>query len=710
MRTSLKYIQMRLPFIPIDIGPTTDQNVTSINSEGWSVTYTSPPALNFDPVGNPKYVVASRTGFDTSGNVTTYTENLIITTRVRLPYPNQNTLNSSRTALNDYIYATDSISGVTNNSNEISPKPIVNWATLDRTTVGNTIHLEVVAFHRNARMGQQIASVIFRATDGTNTVTQTVGTMTKSTLSTDKNPVCVFQCDLNISALAEGTITVNAAANPWIGNSSSVIDSSTQSGRREFSPRFYRKSISLSSSPPLAYVSSTGNDGTGVVSTNSTTASATPFLTIVGAINGLIAATGVTGGIVDGCEIRVGAGNFSLGIATATRPQTNTKLTITRDPNVSQGSAIVSWGAAGARLRLGASGGWCVLKDITVQRTGTSGWAGEATSQLEIDFENVAFDGGSFNTAIAGGNISGIRFNGATFTNTLGASVLNAATAEIRMLRGISVDRNSTPVEAWLLLGSNITRPGLLTFGTRTASGSIVAFNQLRSPQSIGNLWSIGGTSDVSNAAFVQNLVETTHTTSSTASMAVTNDGGTGNTNHVVMHNNTITGAFITGRQNLFYDEGATERTSKLMSCVGNIWSQLNTKGDVFRGTVELGADASTRVGNWAYLYGVGCLGEFSQYIDADLGGLGSAFSQTFPGLHANIGTSNTVRNDPLWTLYAGTTYNGSTYTAGAGGGTYTLQSGSPCIGRLTQGVLPFDLAGNSRISTTDSSGAYYHA
>ena len=112
------------------------------------------------------------------------------------------------------------------------------------------------------------------------------------------------------------------------------------------------------------------------------------------------------------------------------------------------------------------------------------------------------------------------------------------------------------------------------------------------------------------------------------------------------MHHNTIAGFHNTGRCNLFYDEGPTARTNKLHSFIGNIHVAINTKGDVFRGANEAGADASSRLGNWAYLYGVGCRGEFSQFIDASSGGIGTSFAQDYPGLDASIGTSATTRNE----------------------------------------------------------------
>jgi hypothetical protein len=112
------------------------------------------------------------------------------------------------------------------------------------------------------------------------------------------------------------------------------------------------------------------------------------------------------------------------------------------------------------------------------------------------------------------------------------------------------------------------------------------------------------------------------------AALRISGDSDTGSNTHVVIHNNTFAGFFINGRGNLFYEDGTTPRTSRLHSLKGNIHVQINTKGDVF---VADGA----RTGNWAYLHGVGCEGEFSQCVDADSGGIGSSFAQAYPGLGA---------------------------------------------------------------------------
>lgn len=664
----------------------------SVNADGWSNTYASPPT--FAPDVTPEYFTVSRQGFDVTGAAVTVSEDLINTQRIRQPYPSQASLTTNQVAMSDYIYSTDTIAGVTNNSAEVSPKPIANWARPDdHMVVSNTVHLEVVAFHRNARAREEIACVIFRATDGTTTVTQTVSTSTILGHAGDLNPVIGYACDLDISTLANpATVTCNAKVYPWIGGAAAVVDSADSAVAREFSPRVYLRNTSLAAAPVYAYVSATtGNDTTGVVSTTAALAEAAPCLTIAGAINRIHAVNASQ----DGCIIRLMAGThvFSTTAIIATRTQTVGELIITRDPNATRANAIMQFGTTGARARIGAAGGWLRFKDISITRTGTLTILGEAASALRMTMESVIFDNASNNATMLSN--SDAIWLGVALSN-IAASFVGASTREHRMWRGCSMTGSLTIApEGWLILGCNLTTILTPAFGSRSASGCINAFNRFISMPA-ASAFSMALTADVANAAFVQNVVEYISATSN-PSMGVSNDAATGNTQHIVIHNNTFAGFFNNGRANLFYDEGATARTNKLHSVRGNIHVQLNTKGDVF---VTNGA----RVGNWAYLYGVGCEAEFSQFIDANSGGIGTSFAQAFPGVAANIGTSASVRNDPLFTSYAGTTSGPS---AGAGGGNYAVQAGSPCKAKVKHPALRFDMAGATRSATLATIGAY---
>jgi hypothetical protein len=375
----------------------------------------------------------------------------------------------------------------------------------------------------------------------------------------------------------------------------------------------------------------------------------------------------------------------------ATRTQSHAHVAITRDPDELISAVTLEFGGVAFRPRLGTSGGWLTIRDVTATRTGTNQIRGEAASSLEARLQDLPFANASVNAALVAADAD-ILFIGVDFTN-LASSVLNASTREIRLLRGCS--GTFPAIEGWLVVGTSMSLSGALAYGSRSASGSICAYNTAIVTNASQGGYAIAVSTDVIGAACVQNVWEYTSVTSGPA-IRISADSATGNTSHIVLHHNTFAGFFLNGRANIFYDDGATARTNKLMSCKGNIWCQLNTKSDVFQ------ADGA-RIGNWAYENGVGCEGEFSQFIDADSGGIGSGFAQYYPGLRASIGTSSTVRNDPLF-IDDNATSSGP--TAGAGGGDYRLSSGSPADGRVAP-VLRFDLDGNTRSASLATSGAY---
>lgn len=660
--------------------------IQSVDANGWSATASAPGAA----VGQTLSV--QRPGF-TGTTAATITETLLVTQRVRQPYPSHASLTSTTVALSDYLYAGDTIEGVTNGSAETSPKPVANWASPDKEMVGAVLPrrmLEVVAFHRNARDREQVAGVEWTISDGVVVITVTRTVSEISGRPGDRFPVVVYrpQFDVDISALANpATLTVNARVFPHIGGAASVLNSADQSGRREFSPRSFRRDTAIAAAPVHVYVSTSGNDATGVVGTDAAAAAATPCATIGGALNRLVAVHGR----VDGCRIRLMAGTHvltSAGVA-ATRTQDHARVTIERDPAASLASVILQYGSVGFVPRLGA--GWLTIRDVTFVRTGaTQMVSGIAGVPLDCMFEDMPMDMGSISAAMPG-NTADIAYAGIDFVNLSGA-VLAAGAREIRGFRGCLIPASAN-LEGWLVLGCDISFPtGGLGYGSRSPSGSIAAFNRVCGPSPSNAFLNLVG--DASGAVFAQNIVEYTSATAGPAAR-ITSDNATGNVSHILLHHNTFAGFFTHGRANLFYEDGATPRSSKLMSMRGNIHVQINTKGDVF---VSDGA----RLGNWAYLYGVGCQGEFSQFIDADNAGLGSTFAQAYPGPNASIGTSNTLRNDPMFVDYKGTT---SGPTAGTGGGDYALQPGSPAKARA-EAVIRFDAAGVERTALS-SSGAY---
>jgi hypothetical protein len=682
--------------------------------EAWSVYSASGIANDYE------YTV-SRQGYTTAGATTTYLDTFYVTRQIRQVYPNQASLQADYFANSDYIYSTDTPSGsVTNNSTLISPKPVANWATLARGVVGNTISsdsdpIEVVAFHRNARSKSEVACVIFHISDGTTTIDVTVSSMTESVVPGDRTCVLVYRLPAtDITSLNAGVITVNASVYPWIGAAASVLHSSDQSALREFSPRYYQKNTTLAASPWYVCVNATtGNDGAGVAAVSQTqaTAEATPALTIQGALKRLTADLGATTGI-DGCIILLDDGTHVLSSTGANQTQKIGRVTVTRSSTSASRAACIVQGSAGAvSFQLGAGGtltapittGCIRFKDIRMQRNGIQPWlSGNAAATLELQIEECDYDanGTGGTNALIGAN-SGIYVNGWTNVAAFPGGIAPSSNGEWRLLRGLNMDLDGRGVENWLVLGSDLNDTSGVSnlSASRTVDGAIVAFNTFRRLSSnVTFTYTLTSGTTINGLVNAYNLYEWTTITSG-HSFSISNDSATYGNTHVIEHHNTYIGWEVRGRCNLFYDEGATARTSKLMSCIGNIYVGVYHKGDVF-------ATDGTRIGNWAFLYGVGCKFNAAQYRGNEA--LGGPQSQVYPGLGTTIGTtwnnaSQTVAIDFKFASYAGTT---GSPTAGAGGGTYTLLSDSPVKNMVTSPIRPKTLDGVT-VGDNDNAGAY---
>lgn len=649
-------------------------------------------------------VTLSRQGFDSTGNPTVIIEEVETTKRVRQPWPNHTgPLTADTVALSDFVYSTDTIVGAANNSTLASPKPVANWSIVDRRVVGNSVYLEIVAFHRNG-----IACVEFTATDGTTTVTAKTSEQIVSAIPGDQFAVIVYAATLDITTLSDNSnITCNAKVYPRIGSvaSGSVRDSSASSVAREFSPRVWRKNTSRASSPPFAYVSPTGDDATAVISTNAATAAANPFSTLLGAINGLrsgkTGSLGTAAGSLDGARIRFLAGTYAL-TASPTSNTVNAAVIFEPAPGVDR--ADVTWEPGASNIAVGYT--YAHFLGITIRRVGANTLFSTANGHFTID--NCILNMNGFSGALGSTSTAGLFIVGGTqLQNFSSGSAVNAGALEVRMLRGVTGGTHASNIatEMFLCLGCNLM--GMYqASGTRLVSGTITSFNRLGRVGAGNALLQASGTAEatISGVAFVQNVVEWTSATAS-SQLFISADGSAPNTSHVICWHNTFAGFWNHGRANIFYDDTSGDpRTHTLMSMVGNIHVSVNTKHDVFAGANLALPDASTRTGGWSYMYGVGCRNEFIRYNSAAGTGLGDSFSQAYAGPGSVFGTSTSGAGiDPLFTTYLGTTQAAA---AGTGGGTYTLQVGSPARNFVSNSPVPFDLTGAAR-SGTVAAGAY---
>ena len=694
---------------------------SSVNAAGWSVEYSStPPGLN--PLSS---FFVTRQGFDATGTATTFADTLVATQRVRVAGTTE--LSSLTVAASDYAYSTDTILGVTNNSTEASPKPVAQWVTADHAVVGDTLTVELVAYHRDARNNLPVACVVGTATDGTNTVTATSATPIVLAHPQDRNAVIGYRLTFNVASLTDNaTVTVNAKVYPRVGTvaSGSVLDSAAGTADTwGFCPQVYYRSTSLAANPKYVYVDATnGNDTTGVASTNAATASASPCLTWIGAVSKLRGSTAgaASGGIV---RVKASGGTLALGTTSATFQvyQGVGETIIESDPSGS--TATVSWNSA-----INTYCPYIRWRNLNMVRAGNVALPNGtiSTTYARWTLENVTVDGGGFASALAGAQRT-IRIIGMTLTNA-GSQVLTiAATANTNgygytLIRGLYTTISMLETEMQCFVGSYCVNGARRATSTaRMPSGNIIAYNRFMNitGSSVAFGWggtgtgsevntlvaTLGGTAPltVTGLVFVQNAVEKADAANA-ASFRLSGDGDGFNIVHPIVWNNTFAGFSLQGRANTLYDENSSYvRNYKLSSFRGNLWSQLNNKSDIF-------INDATHIGNWAYHYGVGCYSEFTQFAaaDASVPSSGASFSQDYGGLGSTWAPQQYVRTDPLFVSYQGTTgTSGGVVSAGTGGGDYHLTSSSPCLGKITSAVQPlgYDLDGTAR--TRGSVGAY---
>lgn len=468
-------------------------------------------------------------------------------------------------------------------------------------------------------------------------------------------------------------------------------------GDRDLAPQVHVKSPKATA-PPFAYISSTGVDASGVVSTTAATAKATPFLTVQGALTGLKNASGVTGGFVDGCVVRVvDAVDYSASASAI--PQGDGAVYFERDPDVARSAAIIRFGTSS--LSLGTKHIW--WRDITLARTRGQSYTGQ--TQMGV-FENVNLDNNSASVALWGsGTLNHGYVMGLTVTN--GAQVMfpPTAAAETRMIRGLSLPGgNNWPVEGSLVIGSVLSNCNMSWLSGRI-SNSVVAFTKFMN-QAVSHL--VFGTAahgDVSGFAYVQCVSEYVAITNS-PSFRPSSDDMFSNVTHLVMDHLTMDGWDGLGRSNMLYNEtDGTVRTHKLCVLRNSIMVQICTKHDVFAGMDDGLADASTRVQSWAFREGVDCEANLSCHVNSDgtQNGTGGRVSQSYAGARsAGAPDVNTPLN-PGFVRRGGTKSN---TVVGDGNGDYHLAAGSMCIGRATRPTLKWDIEGVAR-GAVSASGAY---
>ncbi len=670
--------------------------LAAIEPTGWSATYPNPPA-GFAPATAPEVVQVMRAGYDATATATTFVEDIPVTARLRLPYPDQATLSADRVALAEPVFVQDVIAGVTNTSTLPDPAPVAMFTRPDRHMVGDSLEVAVCAFHGLPRNGESCAAVVFTASDGTQSVTASASAMTVSTYGAGDagGAVLEYRATLDLSGLADDTaITVNARCYPFVGlayaDSERNAGNSFSEGRnKSWRPQvYYRKTTHQ---VIFAYVDPVlGDDGSAVVDRDPAAARAAPFATISAAVNAIETRDGTS---VDGHEIRLMAGTHAQwgGSPNSASPG-RAVLKITRDPNTSRDAVILRSTPDSNSLRLRAV--W--FEGITLQRTGSNSFnlPGGSPDETHPGYAIKIVQGCVVDNA------------GYTGSNDFFSTGFNEYWLQNEMRNVGRLFFNQRAVHQWTCRGNDFldVPEGIDlsdTIGNRfrdmdqnlavvadanNIDGFICAFNRFERVK--GVILRSDNVTVSYGSAVVQNLIEVTEVGDRAIQWSADGSGGSAHNNQIVLHN-TVAAQGSQGRVNLFYDETAAGKPLSNLYVRGNNFGQLNSKTDVF-------SEYTAAVGNWQVIYGAGSSGNVTEN--------NLVYNQEFAGLHSDIaaGGADSGQEDLDFVDYQALRYDGTSYTAGAGGGDYRLRPTSRGY-RLSPRYLPFDLDGAVRSATTDA-------
>ncbi|MEM8796182.1 MAG: hypothetical protein AAGE61_11490 [Pseudomonadota bacterium] len=573
----------------------TDKNLSYINADGWRGLYSNIPA-QFDPTGDPKYAVVTRQGFDSVASATTVDDQLLITQRTRTP--GEATLTSDGIALQDYVYSTDTIAGVTNNSLRIAPKPIAQWLNRDRERAeSSTYTVRLFVAHMHARNGLPVAGVRFVANDGANTVQSDITTLSNIAYSASGFTVPHYATDIDLSTLNEGAVTIDAIVYPWVGTPFQIsVDANTYPSPNLTTLRVWNDRAG-SYSKLFAYVDAvSGSNGTGVTSTNASTAQAAPYATIKGAIDDLTAANPEPG--LSGCIVRLEAGthggyggnvnhafNGDIPLIIEAANPANRSTTILRPPGGTEND-----------FRPGF-----VMRDITIDYdTNNRLWDGNAT--FDVAFERVVFTGNGAPSVIA--NVPGrVEFHDCQSTADIAYSPFNFLnTGYAHKIIGCDFSfASNKDLKAFSVIGSRLKNAAmsevLLVSSQVKPVGRVLAYNHCSIEDGF-LVFAFSGElpSTERGIAIVGNVFERFGGTfgSGTLSSLGLGSSATGTVENAVIQHNT----FVGSKNNWAYQDLSTVDTTREISLRNNIFHELNHKGD--------GNGDNSLSGNWPTRFGVG--------------------------------------------------------------------------------------------------------
>lgn len=596
-------------------------DISGLNPGG---TYNFGLGTNNNPTNAKIAFTVVSPGYDTNGNATTVTRTVYGTQYVRAPFPLSNsTLNQPdeasnagtltiKVALSDFIYSGDTVTAsiasgiytngttsnpvtnlsVTNNSTYSYPTSVGRWAWVPYEVASSSSYLlESVIFNRFAEGGKPLAVVAYSCADQHNNhVYATTTAMTVSTRGGDVNAVLVYAVNMNISTLTDGdTVTCNFRAYPWVGNSTSILDSSAYSSdpNENLTPFVFIKASNYGSAytvvdPVNGATWSSGYANVGSVQSSVETTYAADhtksWKTIGDASQAIKSFNNATYGRNDagGGTILLVAGNHDWPGAALATGANATWLSVTHLSTLGIGDAVITGDANALSLNAGNK---MKVQGISITSTGIPFRGSYNSDHLWLDGDAINSTGAGFAT------IYNVRFNYITHN----AITQFGPAIYAKFIRGnndaliggnngtgyCNIGNNGISID-----GSNSTGWG--NGGQSPGDGGIYAFNTVYGINgAVGPGIAFGVSQGV---ALVQNVFE--RKDGAAAGALIWADGNATSSNNFIFWHNDIVG----GRTNLGYTDGGGLSGVNLdknwgrtnFSSVGNMFEQWNNKAEDF--------------------------------------------------------------------------------------------------------------------------------
>ncbi len=609
--------------------------------------------------------------------------------------------------------ATGSPITVTNNSTVAFWDGIGNWAWPGYQKMDSTTKLRAVVFHRHGEQYRPVNCVRFSVTDGTTTNYETVTAPTYNPSFGDFLPVVEYVTTTDLTAgLTQGAeLTCNFVAYPWVGDN--PLDTST--GAAAPSPLVgpikgvcdrtgaygvtYAVVDAVSGSDPASVTDDTGK-WLGNGSDPGAGSGVTAYATLARAARAIANynTTNRGRGDVGGGLVLAKPGSYSTfgsspgGYGTVPK----TWITFKPFPGVAQTDVILAEKVGNSDISDRVK-----LEGLTLQNAGGNAFSG----CLAMWLHDCRID----SSAAGVWNNSG-QYVWVTHSDIpqLGQGLRGYSTTNMGfpLVRGCNLNGFNKTIVPYTFLGNSNTVPAG-SFSVRdTVSGSlaprpiaIIAFNKFLGLNGTGSYkFQIGTDSaNLTGAAVVQNVIE--NYTDGSSGLASIGSSHYDHHNLIFWHN-TLVGqrTFIA-----YNDDGTVPYYRFGWSMINNYMDRFGNKGDTFS------PQDSNRIGGWQVKFGVGRSGE---YYSENMISVPGNFTPEWDGLSSydpddvTVGTAEEAmfvdRRSATPTLPGA-----GTATAGVGGGDYSLQEGSPLIGRPIVNVVQYDMAGVERTNTNRASGAY---